>query len=333
MKTLEKIKEEAFLKIPKETRGEIGLLGLRGSLAHGTYIPSDNPDSIDDIDLMGIAIPNLHHYFGVKPWGSRGTKEIKVDEYDIVIYEFRKFIGLLKLQNPNVLSLLWLKDYLIEDENISLLRHYRNIFSSKHAYHSYIGYAMGQKKKMIHYNQQARDEMVLIEHEFKKRKLDIAMEVNPSKIGSKEDFIKRLFQYIHEPEKTTVSSDEIIHWYNSYREKYAAGYLGDKRKRLIEKFGWDCKNGSHAIRLLQQGIEFLKTGELIVDRTGIDAEKLIEIKTGKWTLEQVHIELDRLFKIAEEEKAISPLPEGINEDKINRLCVEILGRKFNLIYF
>lgn len=33
-----------------------GLEGFRGSQAHGTYIPSDDPNSIDDIDYMGIYV-------------------------------------------------------------------------------------------------------------------------------------------------------------------------------------------------------------------------------------------------------------------------------------
>jgi hypothetical protein len=50
------------------------LLGYRGSIAHGMYIPSSDQDSIDDVDLMGIVIASEPHYFGLREWGSRGTK-------------------------------------------------------------------------------------------------------------------------------------------------------------------------------------------------------------------------------------------------------------------
>jgi len=61
--------------------------------------------------------------------------------------------------------------------------------------------------------------------------------------------------------------------------------MGTKRKMLVEKYGYDCKNAAHLIRLLRMGVEFLKDGRLYVMRE--DAKQLIEIKRGEWTLEQV----------------------------------------------
>ena len=40
------------------------LLGYRGSIAHNMYIPSTDPDSIDDKDLMGVFVAPLEHYIG-----------------------------------------------------------------------------------------------------------------------------------------------------------------------------------------------------------------------------------------------------------------------------
>ena len=54
------------------------------------------------------------------------------------------------------------------------------------------------------------------------------------------------------------------------------GYMGEKRKRLVEKFGYDTKNASHLIRLLRMGMEFLVDGELHVERE--DAKELLRIK-------------------------------------------------------
>ena len=48
----------------------------RGSMAHGTYVPKENPDSIDDKDLMYVIVPPIDYYFGLKTYGSHGTKEI-----------------------------------------------------------------------------------------------------------------------------------------------------------------------------------------------------------------------------------------------------------------
>src|SRR3989304_1394283 len=107
------------------------LLGYRGSIAHGMYVPKNDPNSIDDKDVMGIIIPGKEYYYGIEEWGSRGTKEIKKDEWDIVLYEFRKMIALLSKGNPNVLSLLWLEneDYIRKTlSGIALIKN-RNLFS------------------------------------------------------------------------------------------------------------------------------------------------------------------------------------------------------------
>lgn len=48
-------------------------LVYRGSIAHGMYVPSSDPTSIDDIDLMGMVIGPKSCYLGLHEWGSRGT--------------------------------------------------------------------------------------------------------------------------------------------------------------------------------------------------------------------------------------------------------------------
>ena len=56
-------------------------------------------------------------------------------------------------------------------------------------------------------------------------------------------------------------------------------------------------------------VEFLRSGEFRVDRTGIDAEELKEIKRGLWPLERVQSAGERLFVEAEEALRVSRLPE------------------------
>jgi hypothetical protein len=70
-------------------------------------------------------------------------------------------------------------------------------------------------------------------------------------------------------------------------------------------------------------IEFLKEGNLIVDRGGLDATQLLAIKRGEWTLRQVEKEADHLFKRAESAFDRSKLPTAPNHDKIKELAVEI----------
>lgn len=102
------------------------------------------------------------------------------------------------------------------------------------------------------------------------------------------------------------------------------GYMGEKRKRLVEAHGYDTKNAAHLVRLLRMGIEFLNHGELVVDRGGVDATELLDIKNGVWTLERVKEEADRLFRRAEDAFDRCTLPRKQDWDGINELCVEIV---------
>jgi hypothetical protein len=233
------------------------LLGYRGSIAHGMYLDPDKPESFDDRDLMGVSIPPIENYFGLKYFEQ---KEVQLNEWDSVTYELKKYIRLLLKSNPNVLSLLWLKDqfYIYRDSIGASLIENRDWFISKRIYKSYTGYAYSQLKRMVH------------------------------------------------------------------GERY--GYMGEKRKSLVQKYGYDCANAAHCIRLLRMGTECLSTGELFVYRD--DAPQLVEIKTGKWTLEQVKAEAEHQFKRAEDAFDHCKLPNEPNAKKAEQWLVEVLSGHF-----
>ncbi len=104
------------------------------------------------------------------------------------------------------------------------------------------------------------------------------------------------------------------------------GYMGKKRKNLVDKFGYDCKNAAHLIRLLRQGAEFLQTGELVVERP--DREQLIAIKTGQWSLQQVKEEAEKLFTVLANAYTYSSLPEQIDIERVDLLTQDILEKHF-----
>jgi len=229
------------------------LSGYRGSQAHGMYIPNSDPDSFDDIDIMAICVPTVEYYYGLKEYGSRGTKEIMDDPWDVVIYEYRKFIRLLSNANPNVLSMLWLKEYHRLTKAGQLLVDNRMMFSTQKAYKSFVGYAYSQLKKMT------------------------------------------AFKF--------------------------EGYMGEKRKSLVRKYGYDCKNASHCIRLLRMGIEFLQTGELTVERP--DAEELLAIKHGSMSLTDVQDMAEGLFVDMKSYGGKCSLPTNPDMDAITQLAIKI----------
>lgn len=239
--------------------GEWNILhAYRGSIAHGMYVPNSDPLSFDDKDTIGICVPTKDYFLGLKEFGSRGTQEIKRNEWDVVVYDAKKAISLLGQGNPNILSLLWTspKHYINMTEAGQMIIDNKDIFVGKHVYKSFTGYAYSQLHKM-------------------------------------ESFV---FE----------------------------GYMGTKRKSLVEKFGYDTKNAAHLIRLLRMSIEFLTEGRLYVERE--DASQLLDIKRGKWELGRVKEESKRLFALADEAYVKSPLPNYPDCDKIDQLAVAVIEK-------
>lgn len=100
------------------------------------------------------------------------------------------------------------------------------------------------------------------------------------------------------------------------------GYMGAKRKSLVDQFGYDTKNAAHLIRLLRMGTEYLRTGELAVHRGAIDADELMSIKRGDWPLERVQALSDELFKDAEAAHVASRLPPAPDFDRAERYLID-----------
>jgi len=147
------------MKLPKEVfmnEKDLIFLAYRGSIAHNMYIPNSDPNSIDDVDLMGVFIAENSHYVGLKKSKQTIEKNIVLGDtlYDCVYYELTHFVNLLLKSNPNVLGMLWLKPehYISMSKDMRLLLDYREIFSSKKACSSFTGYADDQLKKMESYN-------------------------------------------------------------------------------------------------------------------------------------------------------------------------------------
>jgi hypothetical protein len=298
-----------------------GLISLcwRGSVAHGMYVSKSDPDSIDDKDVMGVYIGPLEHYLG---FGRNEVYERWEGEWDCVFYELRKFMGLLLNCNPNVLSLLWLQPNGIIYESAigARLRKHRALFVTKKAYHSFSGYAHAQFKKMISFNQEAQALMQQLEDQLSEFGID----------PESADAGRSLRTTAGQPfVGATTEMMEVVKRYRGERRRYySGGYMGQKRRELVRRVGYDAKNAAHLIRLLRMGIEFLTEGTLHVERQ--DAPELLSIKRGDWTLEKVKDEAERLFQLAREAYVRSTLPAEPDREHAERLCVEMISEYHGL---
>jgi len=102
------------------------------------------------------------------------------------------------------------------------------------------------------------------------------------------------------------------------------GYMGEKRKALVDKFGYDTKNASHLIRLLTMAKEFFQTnGTLVVERTH-DRDFLLSIKRGEFTLDEVMTIAVGLSAEVTEAYTKSTLPDRPDVNIINAMCQSMI---------
>jgi uncharacterized protein len=94
-----------------------------------------------------------------------------------------------------------------------------------------------------------------------------------------------------------------------------------QRHELIGVHGYDIKAAMHVIRLLNEGIELMRSGTITLPRP--EKELLITIRTGNYgSLERVLSLANTLFFELKEAETKSGLPEKVNRTRISALVSE-----------
>ena len=99
--------------------------------------------------------------------------------------------------------------------------------------------------------------------------------------------------------------------------------LGEQRKEHIAHFGFSVKNAYHAVRILEEGIELLETGNLTFPRPNADILK--SIRWGKINLTQVTELYEETEKRFAKAKDLNHIPAKVNKKLIDKLYYEIIG--------
>lgn len=102
------------------------------------------------------------------------------------------------------------------------------------------------------------------------------------------------------------------------------GYMGERRKALEAKYGYDIKNAAHCIRILWLAIELAQDGAMHALRPPYEQQTLREIKQGLWSLDSVlelHGDLlETLGPLARN----ANLPEQVDHEWLNDFLVDII---------
>lgn len=100
------------------------------------------------------------------------------------------------------------------------------------------------------------------------------------------------------------------------------------RPELIEKYGWDVKYGSHALRLAHQGFEIASTGNLSLPLPDRERSRVLAVKQGEVDRDEVSKEIARLEAevraLLDEDRP--PLPHNADLDRISAWAIDAQRR-------
>ena len=302
-----------------------------GSVLYGT----NTKDS--DTDYLGIFMPSEEYVYGLK-----SVKEIDfsiadkkedgkntTDAVDKKLYEFRNFINLAAGNNPNILEMLFVntKNIIFADEIGKELLANRYLFPSRLAATKLLGYARSQEHKMIirseKYNELLTGYKVLESLDDKTVMAEVynrGYEIVRDKDSSELLFYKKTKGF-------HIHCGDICFEPGIYVKK-ARRMLKDRldkatnRTDLILKYGYDTKYSCNFIRLLTEGISLMDQGFLVFPLPNMYT--IIDIKNGRWPIEEVVKLGDALKKDLERAEKHSFLPATPDYNKIEALTIRLM---------
>ena len=283
---------------------------ISGSHAYGLNTPES------DIDYRGVCIAPEDYYFGLYEFDQHEQKDP-----DRVIYNIKKFANLALQNNPNILEVFFMpEDCIIKTTpEWEMLASCRQAFLSKKVKHTYTGYAYAQLKRCM-----SHKSWLLHPVDHKPERSEFGIEDNGM---SRSDY--GMLQSLEDKDQLgTLSNKEIINLYikeknfrnalkqyNQYQEWKQN--RNPKRAALEAAFGYDSKHLGHVFRLLIQGEHILREGTLQTRLNDEDRKYIMEIKSGKYSYEELIATADNKMADFETYYNESKLPHSPDMATVN----------------
>lgn len=301
----------------------------------GSYLYGTNTESSDK-DLVGIFMPSIEYILGFKRCEEvdLSIKDKTIENkntklaVDRKLYEFRKFIQLALDNNPNILEILFCnrENILFENDIGRKLLDIKHLFPHKGLKQKFLGYAFSQKHKMVikkdnYFEFKSYQSYIITKYKnnLSKSLIELIYEENYPY------FIKKVLDkngnmcFISVGDINFMPQTTLYRSLNMVEDRLSK--VGN-REELVLKYGYDCKFGSHLIRLMLEGIELLTTGNLEFPLK--EANLIKDIKQGNWKLEDILDYSNELELKIEDLYKDSKLPERPNYDEIERFTIDIL---------
>lgn len=340
--------EYGFLFKNEYLGNNVILLGLGGSKAYGTSLPTS------DTDVRGIAIGPRNQVFGLKD----DFEQVVETNTDTVIYSLNKMAKLLLSCNPNTIELMGLRpeDYVYVSEEGKMLLDHAGDFLSMKAIDTFGGYAQAQLNRLEHgllgngANSDKEYEMLKnsIEHSilaFNKKHEDNRLELNLRIIEKDKD--SELWNSMKHSEKAEMTGEDIV--CTGAFDKYPItefktmiseihkiqSEFGNLNKRNTKKTdGKLAKHMMHLIRLYLMGIDLNESARIITYREK-EHDLLMSIRNGEYMYGdgmRVRPEFYDLLKDVQEKYRYAVehtvLPKEANVKGISDVLEEIYQKRF-----
>lgn len=308
------------------------LLGLGGSYAYGTNLPTS------DIDVRGIAL-NSREDILCLGMSDDHFEQIVNEETDTTVYSLQKIVSLLANVNPNTIEMLGLNDdqYLYLSEEGRMLKENADIFLSKKCIGTFGGYANQQLYRLTQKSTHSMAQAELEGHILKT--LQLMQDDFTNRYPDMQDGSLRLYtdNAVQEGYDTEIFMDVNLKHYplrdycgmwNEMKNCVSDyGKVGKRNQKALEhaKIG---KHMMHLCRLYLMSFDILEKEQIITKRDK-DHDFLMEIRNGKYITKNNDV-LPEFFDIVNEyEKRLqyaaknTSLPDKPDYKKIRELVMEI----------
>jgi len=298
----------------------------------GSHLYGTNTENSDK-DYIGIFLSPIEYILGFKKCEEVNLSIKAKDEngkntdkaIDRKLYEFRKFIQLALSNNPNILEILFVneKNIVFKNELGQKLLDIKHLFPHKGLKQKFLGYAFSQKHKMIIKKDCYFDLINGVNYLSKIDKNKFLIEVIT--LSTCPHFIKLRKSGYNNVKFVSIGD---INFSPSLPIKKVIKSLEERiskvgnRRGLLNRYGFDVKFASHLIRLMLEGIELLKTGKLEFPLK--ERQLLLDIREGKWTVEQVLEFSEQLEREMESLTISSTLPAKPRTEEIEKFTIGIL---------